>query len=113
MIIKYIGLHFASWPVEFTIEEISNDIIEAVEYAGCNLFVQHKIRLKYDQNKSQPEIGIFVVGLQIPEEKAIDFNFGPHLRGISIYLLNKDKRYGSYKVGTRLLVYQDIYGIHV
>ena len=83
------------------IDSIS-DIRNAVSYANVNLQLRHGVTLQclapVDEN--------VIVEVRVPDEKVDNFSVGPHLRGISQYLLKTyGDKYRSYVVGKRFLQY--------
>lgn len=81
------------------------DIRAAVKKVSLNLYSRHDVQLQYPM----PENGKVVLELRIPEEKAAEFSYGHHLKGIAKFLKeNCQGRYDPYFVGTRLLNYTEV-----
>lgn len=83
-----------------------HDIREGVRSASLNLYSRYDVQIQtpmlYDVDK-------VVVEIKIPEEIVETFSIGPHLKGISNYLLkNCNGRYDQYLVGKRLLMYTEV-----
>lgn len=82
-----------------------DDFKHAVWIAQMNLYTRHKVFLS-EPFLSVNEYGETVVTatIDIPDEKAKDFRFGAHLRGVASALLRIDRsKYEQVMVGKRLL----------
>lgn len=102
--IKYYFVCFAKPAVDWT--KFEKYLIEAVEYAKCNLLTRYGIKLSWVSNLFDP-YGFYII-VDLPPDA--DFsNPGSRLRGISCYLLKHHKDiFEKYKVGTRLLWYGEL-----
>ena len=82
------------------------DIREGVKSASLNLYSRYNVRIETPMLYGEDKV---VLELKIPEEIVKMFSIGPHLKGISTYLLkNCNGRYDQYLVGKRLLVYTEV-----
>lgn len=104
LISKNIQIEFAN-PSMKAINAI-HDIREGVKSASLNLYSRYDVQIQtpmlYGENK-------VVVEIKIPADKVGNFSLGPHLKGISSYLLkNCNGRYNKFVVGNRLLVYTEV-----
>lgn len=83
------------------------DMREAIDFASCNLKQRYGITIgSIDFTNTR----CCKIVLDIPDEIAIGFNIGHHLRGIAAYLLKKSDNkdiYAKNKVGNRLLVFSE------
>lgn len=103
MVTKRIQIEFAD-PGIRAIDHIQ-DIRKAAENAGLNLYSRYNVQLQYPM----PDGDRVVVEIKIPEEIAVTFKIGNHLRGISNFLLSTwNDRYHPYLVGKRLLNYNEL-----
>ena len=76
MVSKKIRIEFAD--TSYRAVDYLQDIREATENAGLNLFSRHNVRLQYPM----PHDGIVMVEIQIPDDIAESFPIGHHLRCI-------------------------------
>lgn len=80
-----------------------DDIRKAAEHAAVNLYDRFEVRLMVPMVLNSCQV---VVEMQIPEKIVDTFSIGPHLRGISSYLLKYcGNKYTDAVVGKRLLDY--------
>ena len=104
MAIKRIQLEFADSRIQARYH--IQDIRTAVENAGHNLFMRHRVRIK---PPTVTDGGKVIVEIDIPDEIKRKFSIGYHLRGISKYLLDTyGDCYKKFLVGKRLLHYIDV-----
>ena len=83
------------------------DVREAIEFAACNLKQRYGVTIGPIEFTGNC---YYKIVLDIPDEIAIGFNIGHHLRGISAYLLKKSDNkdiYAKNKVGNRLLIFSE------
>ena len=83
------------------------DIREAIEFAACNLKQRYGVTIGSIEFTGNC---YYKMVMDIPDEIAIRFNIGHHLRGISAYLLKKSDNkdiYAKNKIGNRLLVFSE------
>ena len=100
--IKYYLVGFAAkHGVDWT--ELEKYVVEAVEYAKCNLLTRYGIKISWVST-------LFGNYIKVEMPSDADFsNPGNRLRGISRYLLEHHKDiFEKYKVGTRLLWFVEI-----
>ena len=98
---KYIQIEFAS-STRRAVDAV-DDIRKAAEHAAVNLYDRFEVRLMVPMVVNNCQV---VMELQIPASKADTFSIGPHLKGISSYLLKYcDHKYNDALVGARLLDY--------
>lgn len=99
--IKYYLVGFAKPVTNWT--EVEKYLIEAVEYARCNLLMRYGIKIHWVSSQHY-----FVIVADMPSDANFQ-NPGRRLSGISRYLLKHHKDiFEKYKVGTRLLLYAEI-----
>ena len=99
--IKYYLVGFAKPVTNWT--EVEKYLIEAVEYARCNLLMRYGIKIHWVSFQRD-----FVIVADMPSDANFQ-NPGSRLSGISRYLLKHHKDiFKKYKVGTRLLWYAEI-----
>ena len=99
--IKYYLVGFAKPVTNWT--EVEKYLIEAVEYARCNLLMRYGIKIHWVSFQCH-----FVIIANMPSDANFQ-NPGSRLSGISRYLLKHHKDiFEKYKVGTRLLWYGEI-----
>lgn len=99
--IKYYLVCFAKTVTNWT--EVEKYLIEAVEYARCNLLTRYGIKIHWVSFQRD-----FVIVADMPSDANFS-NPGCRLSGISRYLLKHHKDiFEKYKVGTRLLWYGEI-----
>lgn len=104
LIPKNIQIEFADSKIK-AIDAIY-DIREGVKRASLNLYSRYGVQLKTPMLCGEDKV---VVEIKIPEEIVDTFSIGPHLKGVSNYLLKCcNGRYGQYVVGKRLLVYTEV-----
>ena len=104
LISKNIQIEFADSSIK-AIDAI-HDIIEGVKSASLNLYSRHGVRICHPMICGKDKV---VVEMKIPEEIIDNFSIGPHLKGISNYLLkNCNGRYSQYRIGKRLLKYTEV-----
>ena len=83
-----------------------HDIREGVKNASLNLYSRYDVQIQTPMLYGDDKV---VVEIKIPEEIVETFSIGPHLKGVSSYLLkNCNGRYDRYVVGKRLLVYIEV-----
>lgn len=83
-----------------------HDIREGVKNASLNLYSRYDVQIQTPMLYGDDKV---VVEIKIPEEIVETFSIGPHLKGVSSYLLkNCNGRYDRYVVGKRLLVYTEV-----
>lgn len=100
--IRIIRIEFADPRIK-AIDHI-DDLHEAVDHAWKNLYLRHGVMLSYPEIKD----GQVLIGIDLPDAYKENFRIGPHLRGVSSYLLAKfPKRYSNHRIGTRLLYFMD------
>ena len=98
---KYVQIEFAG-SSHRAVDAII-DIRKAAEHAAVNLYNKYEVRLQVPMVVNNCQV---VMELQIPASKADTFSIGPHLKGISSYLLKYcDHKYNDALVGARLLDY--------
>ena len=101
---KNIQIEFANSEIK-AVEAIA-DIRNAVTSASWNLRARYGVQIQPPKVFGDDKV---VVEVKIPEEIASTFAIGPHLKGVSTYLLKQcNGRYGDYVVGKRLLSYTEI-----
>ncbi len=104
LISKNVQIEFANSSMK-AIDAI-HDIREGVRSASLNLYSRYDVQIQIPRLCGEDKV---VVEIKIPEEIVEKFSIGPHLKGISNYLLkNCNGRYDKYLVGKRLLVYTEI-----
>lgn len=104
LISKNIQIEFADSSIK-AITAI-HDIREGVRSASLNLYSRYDVQIQTPMLYGEDKV---VVEIKIPEEIVETFSIGPHLKGISNYLLkNCNGRYDQYLVGKRLLVYTEV-----
>jgi len=97
--------------ISFTCSKIKaadhyNEIKDAVEKASHNLFVKHKVIVRYPLVRV---VNSILITLEIPKDKSETFRIGNHLRGIANYLVKSNREYyDQYYVGNQLISYVDI-----
>ena len=101
---KNIQIEFANSEIK-AVDAIA-DIINGVTSASWNLRSRYGVQIQTPKVYGDDKV---VVEVKIPEEIASTFAIGPHLKGVSTYLLKQcNGRYGDYVVGKRLLSYTEI-----
>lgn len=104
LISKNIQIEFAN-PSMKAINAI-HDIREGVKSASLNLYSRYDVQIQTPMLYGEDKV---VVEIKIPADKVGNFPLGPHLKGISSYLLkNCNGRYNKFVVGNRLLVYTEV-----
>lgn len=85
----------------FNTKKYLDDICEAIEWAKCNLYLRHRIKLSGPFTKDN------IVYVELNSDCSNDIkNYGHHLKGISGYLLKQyPEKYKKMKIGNRLLLY--------
>ena len=103
-ILKSIQIEFASSEIK-AVDAIA-DIRNGVTSASWNLRARYGVQIETPVVFGDDKV---VVEVKIPEELVSTFAIGPHLKGVSSYLLKQcNGRYGDYVVGNRLLSYTEI-----
>lgn len=104
LITKNIQIEFANSSMKAF--KAIHDIREGVRSASLNLYSRYDVQIQTPMLYEEDKV---VVEIKIPEEIAKTFSVGPHLKGVSTYLLkNCNGRYDQYVVGKRLLVYTEV-----
>lgn len=104
LISKNVQIEFADSSMK-AIDAI-HDIREGVKNASLNLYSRYDVQIQAPMLYSKDKV---VVEIKIPEEIVDTFSIGPHLKGVSSYLLKYcNGRYDKYVVGKRLLVYTEV-----
>lgn len=104
LISKYIQIEFADSKMK-AINAI-HDLRQGVISASLNLYSRYDVQIQTPMLYGEDKV---VVEIKIPEEIVDTFSIGPHLKGISNYLLKQcNGRYSQYVIGKRLLVYTEI-----
>lgn len=103
LVSKNIQIEFANSKIK-AIDAIY-DIREGVKSASLNLYSRYGVQIQMPMVYGEDKI---IVEVKIPKEIGT-FPIGPHLKGISNYLLKRcSGRYDQYVVGNRLLVYTEV-----
>lgn len=104
LISKNIQIEFADSEIK-AVDAIA-DIRNGVKSASLNLFSRYGVQIQTPMVYGDDKV---VVEVKIPEEIVSTFAIGPHLKGVSTYLLKQcNGRYEDYVVGKRLLSYTEI-----
>ena len=97
--IKYYLVDFAKRGADWT--EVEKYVVEAVEYAKCNLLTRYGIKISW---VPMPTLLGNYIKVEMPSSDANFSNPGCRFRVISRYLLKEHKDiFEKYKVGNRLL----------